>query len=201
MNRRELLTGLLSTAAVAATPCAALAAGHCQIVDMMGTQYCEAGILSNIAHVSARSQYANQWCWAACIEMIFRHYGRPVQQARIVQETFGSIVNMPAQPQQILYALNRPWIDDHGRPFSAQADVMSANLMTALQDLQQDHPLVIGTLGHAMVLTAMGYAQSPYTGVQLQRLIVRDPWPGRGRRELTGQEAFNISFLARVRVG
>jgi len=168
-----------------------------------GLQGCEAGIDSRIASVTAASvggQHASEWCWAACIEMVFRYYGHRVPQERIVAETWGGIVNLPGQPGQILADLNRPWVDDRRRPFRVAGDVFTANQVTAAQDLAQDRPLIIGTMGHAMVLTALSYTRDGYGRGNVTAATVRDPWPGKGRRVLSAREWFSTNFLVRIRV-
>ncbi|GHU37443.1 hypothetical protein AGMMS50256_35390 [Betaproteobacteria bacterium] len=210
MKRRDLLTAL-GAGLLAAPPCA-LARLVCGPVmpsnppnsnNPRAARQCHAGIDSTIAHIAAAAvggQHLSQWCWAACIEMVFRHYGLRVPQEQIVQQTWGGIVNLPAYPAHILANLNRPWIDLSGRRFRVSGDALSANPITAAQDLAQDMPLIIGTQGHAMVLTALTYVLDPAGNGKVTAAIVRDPWPGRGRRVLTPQEWQQTSFLARIRV-
>jgi hypothetical protein len=132
--------------------------------------------------------------------MVFGYHGYRVAQDRIVAETWGAIVNLPGSPYQILADLNRAWRDDGGRAFGVMGDVFSANPITASQDLAQDQPLIIGTMGHAMVLTAMDFVRDSYGNGQVTGAIVRDPWPGRGRRNITPQEWNSTNFLVRIRV-
>lgn len=197
MNRRHFLRGSAGMAA-ASWPAAAFARTACGPYFPNGVQRCEAGIDSALAYIPAQDR--SQWCWAASIAMVFGYYGHPVSQQDIVGNTWGSIVNMPAQPGQILANLNRPWIDDYGRPFGVMGDVLSANPISAAQDLAQDMPLIIGTLGHAMVLTALVYDRAMNGNGEVVAAIVRDPWPGRGRRVLSAQEWYQANFLARIRV-
>lgn len=202
MNRRSLLAALGSFPAVL-TSNQVHAALRCGPFVPPGVQQCESGIDSSLANVAAAAvggQHLNQWCWAACIEMVFAYYGHRVPQERIVRETWGRIVNLPGQPAQILRNLNRTWTDESGDSFSVSGDVYSANAITAAQDLAQGMPLIIGTMGHAMVLTSLVYVRDPYGGGTVNAAIVRDPWPGRGRRTLSAQEWFNTRFLARIRV-
>jgi hypothetical protein len=100
------------------------------------------------------TQQMSQWCWAACLEMVFAYWGHPVSQVEIVRQTWGTIANVPAQPYQIVTDLNRRWQDDDGNSFNVAGDVFTANAVTAAQDLAADMPLIVGSLGHAMVLTA-----------------------------------------------
>jgi hypothetical protein len=132
--------------------------------------------------------------------MVFRYYGFQGPQAHIVQQTWGQIVNLPGQPNQILANLNRPWIDATGRRFGVSGDAFTANPMTAAQDLSQDMPLIIGTMGHAMVLTSLTYIRDQFGNGNVTSAVARDPWPGRGRRVLSAQEWYATSFLARIRV-
>ncbi|HJN73452.1 MAG TPA: papain-like cysteine protease family protein [Myxococcota bacterium] len=201
MNRRRFFAGLLATGAFAAS---GPARAGVECMDGWGTRTCTAGIARSLIDqaVVDDEQHASQWCWAACISMIFQYYGHPVDQERIVEETFGTIVDMPGEPEDILRALNRRWKDDDGDSFRSSGDQMTANLMTAAQDLAEDQPLIIGALAHATVLTAMTYTAHVYGHFQHDALTVRDPMPGRnqGRRVLSGAEFYNIQFLARVRV-
>ena len=202
LTRRRMLAGGGAAALAATTTLLAPSRGetavHCTPFDWQGVQFCEAGIPSNIAGQSARPQYQSQWCWAACIAMIFSYYGHPVRQERIVSETFGSIVNMPAHPMHILSAVNRPWVDDNRRGFRSQGQALLIDAEVAAQHLIDEHPLIIGSLGHATVLTAMSWAQDTMGRQELTGLVVRDPWYGGQRRQLSGQEIYATDFLALV---
>ena len=164
---------------------------------------CEVGIAPSIASNAASAvggQHLNQWCWAACIETVFRCYGYIVPQADIVKHTWGAIVNLPATPSQILSSLNGLWVDDNGRRFLVSGDVLSANLVTAAEDLSQDMPLIVGTMGHAMVLTSLRWLTDVYGESLVTDAVVRDPCPNVGRRGLSIEEWYSTSFLARIRV-
>jgi hypothetical protein len=171
---------------------------------------CASGLPSDLLQIPAVSdhQHQSQWCWAASISMVFSYYGHPVSQERIIRETYGYIVNMPAQPWTMLGALNRSWVDDQGQPFQSMSSPGSTNPVAAAQDLAMNMPLIIGTLGHAVVLTGLQYAANymntplgPQLGpVFITRAVVRDPWPGRGSRELSSGEWPSISFAVQIRV-
>ena len=176
---------------------------NCTNFNYQGFQQCEAGIDSGVVGIAAASvggQHLSQWCWAASIETVFRYYGFNVPQKTIVQQTWGQIVNLPAQPNVILANLNRSWQDSNGRYFSVSGETYSANPITAAQDLSQNMPLIIGTLGHAMVLTSLQYTRDQWGNGWVTSAVVRDPWPGRGRRILSAQEWYSTSFLARIRI-
>ena len=163
-------------------------------------EVCTAGI-SSITFKQAFQQQ-NEWCWAACISMVFDYYNHSVDQQRIVKETWGTVADMPGQPSDIFRDLNKKWTDDAGNDFQCQGDVYSVNVNTAVQDLIDDHPLIIGALGHATVLTAITSAVDTYTTqFVIQQVVVRDPWPGNGgRRLLSPVEWASINFAARIRV-
>ena len=200
MQRRQFLQLATLAAPTLALPGLLRADQSCgQTVD---TPYgpvvrCTAGIRT-IKFQSSPQLQAN-WCWAACISMIFGFYGFSVQQSTIVSEIFGQAVDRPGQPSQILHELNKNWTDDRGRQFRSQGDAVSANAFTAVKDLQQNQPLIIGSHGHAMVLTALTGDTIVKTGqYQFVEAIVRDPMVG--LRKLDPQEWNIISFAARVRV-
>ena len=163
-------------------------------------EVCTAGI-SSITFKQAFQQQ-NEWCWAACISMVFEYYHHAVDQQRIVKETWGTVADMPGVPRDIFRDLNKRWTDDAGKAFQCQGDVYSVNVNTAIQDLIDDHPLIIGALGHATVLTAIiSEVDTATSQYEIQQVIVRDPWPGRGgRRPLSPMEWASINFAARIRV-
>ncbi|WP_295891387.1 papain-like cysteine protease family protein [uncultured Vibrio sp.] len=203
MNRREFLKLSAVTAGVGslAVSSSAHALLQCTPFDMSNRQRCQAGIASNLAYAAAESaepQQMTQWCWAACISMVFSYYGHPVSQSRIVENTWGGLVNNPGQPWQILNNLNKPWTDENGTEFMVQGDTYTANHVSAAQDLANNRPLIVGTMGHAMVLTAVEYERTNFGQGLIRNATVRDPWQNRGMRYLTPQEWYNMNFLARI---
>ncbi|MFO0745415.1 MAG: papain-like cysteine protease family protein [Myxococcota bacterium] len=196
-------TGALTIGAILSLSSAAHADTTCAPRGEDGVQRCQAGIKSEMIEATVATvggQLMSQWCWAASISMVFRYYGYEVSQQRIVAETFGQVVNMPGSAEQIMQALDRTWTDDRGRSFRVSADASSASPDSAVADLAASHPLIVGTQGHAMVLTALGYAVDPWNGDQITSAIVRDPWPGNGRRELSGEEWNGADLLVRISV-
>ncbi len=143
-------------------------------------------------------QHESQWCWAASISMVFGFYGHPVSQERIVMETWGAPYNMPGTPEVIMSNLNKTWIDDNGMPFTVSGDTYSTNAYTSFNDLSCDHPVIIGTHAHAMVLTEMTYTSSQYYGDMVNSAGVLDPFYG--PRYLAPDEWNYINFAARIRV-
>jgi uncharacterized protein (TIGR03382 family) len=192
---------LLVCCALLAVPKASQAEWRCGPPDYEGNRVCAAYIPLPEAFRIGALQAQDQWCWAASISMIFQHYGFDVSQARVVRDAWGGVVNMPGSPAQIMASINRRWVDDDGRAFSASGDVYSANPVTAIQDLAANRPLIIGSLGHATVLASMTYVLDYWGNLRgITEAYVIDPWPGNGIRLLSPQEWYSTSFLARVRV-
>jgi hypothetical protein len=148
--------------------------------------------LAELKRIRAEAwQKEPQWCWAACIQMAFRFHGYEVSQERIVMDTYGRTVNLPAFSWQIHRQLSREWTDDTGRNF----EVSSQNLIDWQQGIQgtaltgkqvQDElaggrPLIIGTGGHAMLLVAQESIREVNNDrpATIRRATVIDPWPFR----------------------
>ena len=202
-SRRRVVAGLGGAAVglvlPAILPSGAIAAQRCVKLNQ-AVRRCQAGIYSNVISISARPQYRTQWCWAACIAMMFHYFKHPVQQDRIVRETFGSIVNWPATPKTILSALNRTWRDDNGKPFTARGLALAVNPVIASRLLSRDIPMIVGSVGHATLLTAMEWTENAAGRYVINGIVVRDPWYGGRARRYSGREAQLAHFLATVRV-
>jgi hypothetical protein len=137
-----------------------------------------------IAQRTYQNQPPNsQWCWAACVSMICRWHGYEISQPRIVQQMYGSVVNMPADDRLLTQALNRSWTADNGRPFKTSAKVFSPMLGQSnvdnnlvISDLKNDQPLICGARSHATVVARVDYfsGQPPRVG----QVHVVDPYPG-----------------------
>ncbi|HLI85967.1 MAG TPA: papain-like cysteine protease family protein [Bryobacteraceae bacterium] len=201
MDRRTVLKSLASAAGACAWSARLGAEVHCAD-SPFGVRTCQAGIDSARMDSVYVPQRQSEWCWAACLEMVFAYYGHRVPQAEIVRQTWGQVANVPGQPYQIVQDLNRPWTDKNGDNFQVRGDVFSANAVTAAQDLANDFPLILGSLAHAMVLTAITYQGVPnvYGAGTVVGATVRDPWPGRGKRALTPAEYAGAMLLVRIRV-
>ncbi|RDK85233.1 papain-like cysteine protease family protein [Marinirhabdus gelatinilytica] len=176
---------------------------RCGNFNSRGVQRCVAGIDSSILNVVAnKTQLKSQWCWAASIEAVFNYYGYNITQEDIVYQAWGTLRNNSGSRQDILRALNRTYVDRNGRSFRASATEYYSNPITAAQDLANDRPLIIGTLGHAMVLTAVEYDRDAYGNGQVVNATVRDPWPThpRRRRNLSSKEWHSTNLLIRINI-
>ncbi len=196
MNRRSFL---LSSALVSTVlPSQALAKSVCSAVDKSGQSTCQTTITFDLPSLPA--QHGRSWAWAACIQMIFRYYGHDVAQERIVKEMWGKISNLPARPHTIIAGMNRQWEDENGRPFSVSAEVCPPVGDTAYQDISQSKPMIIATMGPAMVLTSLHHVREATGSVRITSANVQDPTVASGQRVLTAREWLAAEFVARIRV-
>jgi hypothetical protein len=133
--------------------------------------------------------------------MLFHFYGHPLSQTKIVEEVYGMPVNFPSQTGRVIAAqLNKKWKDDNRVLFRSrikaaydfQAGVANLNNRVLVKELNSGHPLIIGVGGHAVILTAVDYAEYPNGFIDVIRALVFDPWPGRGPRYLTRQEKMPV---------
>ena len=51
-------------------------------------------------------QYKDNWCWAACVQMVLDYYGIDVTQPRIVERAYGDDYDFTANKNDIIGALN-----------------------------------------------------------------------------------------------
>lgn len=198
MDRRRFALLVGAASAAIALPKISTAGMACEWTPWPNIERCRTGIDSNVALRIATVQENTQWCWAACIQMLFRYYGFKMSQDRIVASTWGGVVNMPATDQQIMHDLNSQWVDDSGVPFQATSQAVSGG--NAAHELKNNQPLIICTLGHAMVLTSLVYDRNVVTTVGNDiEAVVRDPWKDNGRKVLTAQEWHGRNLLLAVR--
>ncbi|GAB6264499.1 papain-like cysteine protease family protein [Photobacterium sp. R1] len=178
------------------------------INDINGNRQCRSELdFSNFFQAAFQNQYQSQWCWAASISMIFKYYSHPVSQERIVSEVYGSPVNMPAAyGSTISRQINKDWYDDLSVPFSSRvtglfdldAGVTNLTNQDIVDNLDQEKPLIIGTAGHAMVLSSVDYIVT-LQGPQIIGALAFDPWPGRGLRSLSPSELTPVVLGGQLR--
>ena len=160
-------------------------------------------------------QLCPEWCWAACISMIFEFYGHPISQAAIVAQTYGAVICQAAQTTRtIAVDLSRTWIDNFGKPFTSHiiAAYDPANGQNTLQnsqivnELSGDHPLLFCNTTHAEVLYSVTYENSALNPIIVEADVI-DPWPSSPRAhqlspiEMTPNLLGGyMNFLAAVRV-
>lgn len=203
-DRRQFFSGLGGALAMAAVGARAEIA--CQPYGE-GTEVCQVGLRLAPEAITAQ-QECEFWCWAACIESIFALRGFTVSQAEIVQRVYDQPVCAPAVGTVIAEAASGDWLSRDGRHFRASTSVLiDANegiyrddaAFLAAAELKANRPLIVGAMGHAVLLTALTYAHDGNGNYEILEAVVRDPWPTNpNRRVLTQQEAQALFFLASV---
>lgn len=158
----------------------------------------------------AAEQRGQNWCWAACVQMVLSTKGITVDQAEVVQRTYGALVDAPGGGYDILGNLSGWFPTRSGRTLLA-ASVVPGPMQHGLlySYLKNQSPLILGvsypgaSIGHAVVVTAAVFKVSD-TGLELREVIIRDPSPDlaaqKGKRRLTREEFGNASFYCVVDV-
>lgn len=126
----------------------------------------------------ARQRNQN-WCWAACTQMVLNYQGVNVSQEQIVERVFGAQVDRPGTALNIVEGASGWYVD--GRTIGAKAD-HSFIPQKMINDLVNKYPLVVGlrirgqNVGHAYVLTGISF-QKQGDAIYPNSVILRDPWP------------------------
>ena len=158
----------------------------------------------------AAEQQGQNWCWAACVQMVLSTKGIKVAQADVVQRTYGAVVDAPGGADAILSRLTGWFQTRSGRTLLA-ASVVQGPMQEGLlySYLKNQSPLILGvsypgaSIGHAVVVTAAVFKVSD-AGLELKEVVVRDPWPAlaaqKGKRTLTQKEFADAMFYCVVDV-
>lgn len=184
-----------------------------QSVIQIGPGYYAAGIPTEefeyyAAPYTAGRQRQQNWCWAACIQMVLNYHGINVTQEDIVTRVFGSLVDRPGQPEDIMTALTGWGVMYNGQNAQIQASTTVYGPGDIISDLADKKPLIVGfttsySVGHACVLTAATYYVDSYSKEpSIQSVIIRDPYPDQpSRMEMSWAEfQSRLIFIARVHI-
>lgn len=142
-----------------------------------------AGIPTEKFNYVAENQGSQNWCWAACVEMIFKSQGLQVEQEQAVLRVYGGLIDRPATSAQVIYALNGWAPDSMGGMRSVWATNFVMNPMQIIDSLHAEVPLIAeignpqGGVGHAVVITAVYYSLDNWGNRVITGVVVRDPWP------------------------
>lgn len=157
----------------------------------------------------AGRQKMENWCWAACIQMVLNYHGLYVDQKDVVSRVFGGAVDRPANGDQIMQALSGWAPDSRGRRSKIYADNYHLDPVTVINDLDRKWPLIVGlagargaATGHAYVMTAAYFSKGPNGVPIIHRVVLRDPFPGYPSRiEVdAGEFGQRLQFATRVYV-
>lgn len=160
------------------------------------------------APASRGRQRQSNWCWAACIQMVFNYHGLNVTQEALVYKIYGRLVNAPATPQQIMQAVNGTIEDESGRLTQVRAWFGFRSARQILNELNRKQPMIVGLFptgrrnGHAYVVTAAYYRLRADNTPTITHVVLRDPYPGKKSRVVYSWRRFLASRpqLIRIRV-
>lgn len=213
MNLRHRFRTLLRATLIGVLLVCAAPAGA-DTVPIGDTGYFVAGVPSEeFVHYAAPEgggrQRMENWCWAACIQMVLNYHGLYVDQSEIVSRVFGGAVDRAANGEQIMAALTGWAPDSRGRQSEILADAYNLDPATVINDLDQKWPLIVGlagargaATGHAYVMTAAYFSKGPNGVPIIHRVVLRDPFPGYPSRIEVDAEEFaqRLQFATRVYV-
>ena len=166
------------------------------------------GITTEEFNYFASTQKNSNWCWAACIQMIFNYYGLEVTQEDIVKRSFRleeatDLPNVIGDPDAINASLNDWNLDESGKPYHVESVLRwgPPSPKYLIDELTAKRPVMIGyrsghNSGHAVVITAASYTPSP-NGPIIQTLVVRDPMPENSFRGSAGRIEYPGRYFAR----
>lgn len=129
------------------------------------------------AHVAR--QRSENWCWAACTQMVLNYQGVNASQEQIVERVFGSCVDRPGTALNIVEGASGWYVDGHTIGAKADNSFIPQKL---IDDLVNKYPLVVGlsmpgqNVGHAYVMTGLSFQKQGDT-IYPHSVILRDPWP------------------------
>lgn len=124
-------------------------------------------------------QYKDNWCWAACVQMVLDYYGLSVSQSRIVERAYGDDYDFTANKHDIINALNGWYVGGY-TVRASYANYKSAK--TLIDAIASGRPLIIGlnekytSTGHAYVLTHIFFTKDYYGNMTPTRVVVVNPY-------------------------
>lgn len=158
-------------------------------VQQIGPNYFVAGVSTEKFNwVAANSrQRANNWCWAACIQMVLNYHGLYITQEDIVRQCYGGLYDKPGGYEEFALGLNRWAYNNRGSISKVSFNSYPTNSNEIVNFLSSNWPLIVGIntggdVGHAYVLTAIYYSigtdQYGNTIALPEKVVLRDPSPG-----------------------
>lgn len=138
-------------------------------------------------------QRSQNWCWAACTQMVLNYQGVNASQEQIVERVFGSRIDRPGSAQNIVQGASGWYVDGH--TIEAKSDYAFIP-QKMIDDLVNKYPLVVGlsmpgqNVGHAYVLTGLSF-QKKGDAIYPHSVILRDPWPDNPSRVVLSWDDFS----------
>ncbi len=116
-------------------------------------------------------QEKDNWCWAACIEMILEYYGIYESQSDIVSYVYGYPFDRTASGNLIAEAFDG-WSDFSVRSFN------SKTAQSFINEIAAGHPLIIGWDEHAYLLTHIFYKKNVAGALSPYKIVMINPSTG-----------------------
>lgn len=123
-------------------------------------------------------QLNDNWCWAACVQMVLDYLGVEVTQSKIVNRVYGDTYDLTANRSDIVNAIDRWYVN--GSLIRAKYETRK-NAKTLIDNLVSHSPIIIGLderyspVGHAYVLTHIFFKRDSMGNMTPVRVVVVDP--------------------------
>ena len=156
------------------------------------------GITTDSMANYAAKQIGDNWCWAACIQMVLSVKGIKCDQTSVVKRTFGSTVDLPGGPEHIAKNLSG-WFDVPSGQILLNPTLKKGSPKPEIlySYLDSGTPVILAipnpglNIGHAVVATGAVFKITE-SELELMEVVVRDPSPHlsstKGKRILTIDE-------------
>lgn len=113
-------------------------------------------------------QEKENWCWAACVQMILRYNGQYVSQRDIAARVLGDSFNRTASGNQIESAFDG-WLGYSVHSYESKKS------RYFIDEISSGHPLIIGIGKHAYLLTHIYYKKTSNGLLHLFKVILINP--------------------------
>ncbi len=128
-------------------------------------------------------QKRSNWCWAACLQMMFAYNQIPLSQQQIAKQFYGNLSNRSASILQISRFLDEISIPKRFMVRKIQSEFGSFNHTQIIEELKQKRVLIVGLEnqngygGHLYVLSKVYYSLEKNQQPTIHKAILFDPLP------------------------
>lgn len=138
-------------------------------------------------------QLHENWCWAACIQMVLDYFDISVSQTDIVCRAYGGSYDVTADCTDIIKAVNG-WHKNESTIYAKYETKKDARFL--IDKTISHSPLIIGldeknnTVGHAYVLTHIFFEKDYWGTMTPRRVVVVNPAKSNDMEESMGWTEF-----------